>query len=584
MSHHPRILGELLIEASAATARQVEQALLLQQGRSSRLGEILVQQRWSEERDVARALSLQLGLPLAEGPLPRCPEARSVIPHALASAARVVPLAVKPRRLVVATDEPTRLDDIENVRFRSGRRLELHVTWPEALDNGLKALYGDQVDLLVSQVDATIPEETAAEGRALERAAGTAPVVQLVNRLLEDAHRARASDLHLEPHGDRLRVRFRVDGVLREVHGLPGRVQPLILSRLKILGGMDIAVRRRPQDGGFRTELGGRQLALRISTLPVDGREKGVVRLLDPGNAPESLRALGMRDEDRERVEEILQGQQGVLLATGPTGSGKSSTLQAALRQIDASRRNVVTLEDPIEYPLNGATQVQVHPRAGLGFAEALRAVLRQDPDVVMVGEIRDVETAEIAMSAAVTGHMVLSSLHTNDAPSALSRLLQMGVPRHLVASGVAGVIAQRLVRTACASCTGRGCDRCGDGFAGRTGVFQVLVVSDRLRESIAEGAPGPTLQRIAREDGMGHLLDDARRQIAEGRTTAVEVARVLRSTRPVRPCRRCSEEVPEDATGCPWCGQAAIHRCSCGRRIEAQWRFCPECLRPAGR
>ena len=582
MSQRPRILGELLVEAQAATRPRIEEALTLQQSRPLRLGEILVQQRWASEQSIARALSIQLGLPLAEGPLPRCAEARAILPHGLAASARVVPLELRPRRLVLATDEPTRLDAIEDVRFQSGRRLELRVTWPQAIDEGLRALYGDRVDMLVSQVDAAIPDEVAAEGRALERAAATAPVVQLVDRLIEEAHRARASDLHLEPAGDSLRVRFRVDGVLREVHGLPARVQPLILSRLKILAGMDISVRRRPQDGGFRMELGGRALAFRVSTLPVDGREKGVVRLLDPGSAPESLAALGMRDRDRERVESILQGQQGVLLATGPTGSGKSSTLHAALRQVDATTRNVVTLEDPIEYPLIGATQVQVHPRAGLGFAEALRAVLRQDPDVVMVGEIRDGETAEIAMSAAVTGHMVLSSLHTNDAPSALSRLLQMGVPRHLVASGVAGVIAQRLVRVICPQCAGRGCERCGDGFAGRTGVFQVLVVSDRIREAIADGAPGPTLRRIAREDGMGHLLDDARRQIAEGRTSPTEVARVLRSTQSVRPCQRCSEEVPEDAIGCPWCGEPAVRRCGCGRRLESDWRFCPACIRKA--
>jgi type II secretory ATPase GspE/PulE/Tfp pilus assembly ATPase PilB-like protein len=350
------------------------------------------------------------------------------------------------------------------------------------------------------------------------------------------------------------------------------------------MAGMDIAVRRRPQDGGLRIERDGRTAALRVSTLPTRAGEKAVVRVLEPDRAPDSLDQLGMARDDLARVRGVLGAGQGVLLATGPTGSGKSSTLQAALRELDRRTRNVTTLEDPVEYPVPGAVQVQVDPRAGLTFPAALRAVLRQDPDVVMVGEIRDAETAEIAMSAAVTGHLVLSTLHTTDAPSALTRLVQMGVPAYLVAAGVAGVVAQRLVRIRCERCgahPGReGCPDCVDGYRGRTGVFQVLAMNDRLREAVVQGASTPVIRRLARESGMGLLADDARRQVSEGRTTPHEVARVIRGdSGSAVPCEGCGGEVPADSGGCPWCGRRRIRECRCGRRLEPGWRFCAGCL-----
>ena len=584
MSSRPRILGALLVDHGVLAPSRVDALLELQRRASGRIGELAVARGWAEPRDVARALSVQLGLPLADDPIPVASDAATVVPRSLAYGARAIAVEVHPRRLVLATDEPTRLDAIEDVRFRTGRRLELTVSWPDAVDGALARVYGDRLDHLVTEAGAALPDDVAEEGRALERAAASRPIVRLVDRLLHEAVERRASDLHLEPRGDVFAVRIRVDGVLREIHRLPARLQPLIVSRMKIMGGMDIAVRLRPQDGGLRATVARRPVALRISTLPVAGREKLVVRILDPTSAPEGLAALGLRTEDRERLERVLDGHRGVLLATGPTGSGKSSTLHAALRRIDRETRNVVTLEDPIEYPLPGATQVEVRPRAGLDFPAALRAVLRQDPDVVMVGEIRDAETAEIAMAAAVTGHMVLSSLHTNDAPSALVRLVQMGVPRHLVASGVVGVIAQRLVRTLCDGCRGAGCESCNDGWRGRTGVFQVMVVSDRLREALVGGAPTTTLERIAREDGMARLADDARRVVAEGRTADTEVARVLRAGSVLRPCPGCGADLPEEAVGCPWCATAIPGRCACGRAVESGWRFCPSCLRPAAR
>jgi general secretion pathway protein E len=316
----------------------------------------------------------------------------------------------------------------------------------------------------------------------------------------------------------------------------------------------------------------------------VEDGEKGVVRVLDPREAPPDLAALGLGRQELERVRALLRGNQGVILSAGPTGSGKSSTLHSALHEIDLERLNTVTLEDPIEWRMPGVSQVQVRPRAGLTFPVALRAVLRQDPDVVMVGEIRDRETAEIAMAAAVTGHLVLSSIHTVDAPGAITRLLNMGVPDYLVAGGLAGVIAQRLVRRLCSACGGRsatGCGRCVDGYRGRTGVFQVLVMTDALREEVMRGASTGRIRRLAADAGMGTLAEDARRKVAEAVTTPHEVARVLQSEPGAAlPCVACAQPCPAEAVGCPWCGRPRARVCACGVTLDAAWRFCPGCLR----
>jgi general secretion pathway protein E len=380
-------------------------------------------------------------------------------------------------------------------------------------------------------------------------------------------------------------VRERVDGVLRKVTELPAGARTSLLSRIKVLGDMDISVKRRPQDGGFSFTHGDRALSIRVSTLPVEGGEKAVLRFLDPRSAPANLDALGFSPEDLTRVRSLVRGGRGVLLASGPTGSGKSSTLFGALGEINREEVNVVTLEDPIEYRVKGVNQVQVNPRSGLTFPAALRAVLRQDPDVIMIGEIRDAETAEIAMAAAITGHLVLSTIHTNDAPSGITRLLQMGVAPHLVAGGLAGIIAQRLVRKSCSACGGHptGCSFCHRGYRGRIGVFQVLTVTEALREAIGQGVEASELRRRAEEGGMGTRVDDARRKVAEGVTSQPEMARVLREDPgEILPCPRCGGGLPAGGEGCPHCGTARSRRCQCGRALRRSWRYCPECLRRA--
>lgn len=582
MKPRPKILGRLLTEAGIITDESLSLALSEQKTKRLRIGETLISLGLATEEDVARSLALQLSLPFLPSPLPVDPAARRLVDDALAHDRKVVPLAVSARRLRVAMADPLDLSTVDDLQFQTGRRVDPVVASPSAVREALGA--GTQGDL--DQLVASLPEELRAEhdleGGDLERATRAAPVVKLVDEILHRAVEEGASDIHLEETGSEVRVRYRVDGLLHRAGELPAASRRAVLSRIKVMAGMDISVRRRAQDGRVSLDHGERSLTLRISTLPVNGGEKAVVRILDPESAPRSLDALGLATADRARVRALLGVGEGVILVAGPTGSGKSTTLFAALSEMDSRQLNVVTLEDPVEYRLAGANQVHVNPRAGLGFADALRAVLRQDPDVVMVGEIRDRETAEIAMAAAVTGHLVLSTIHTTDAPGAVTRLLNMGVPQYLVAGGLRGVVAQRLVRRACRSCRGSGCDACSDGHRGRTGAFQVLALTDAIRDEIVGEARTQKLRLLAKEAGMGTLAADALRAVAEGLTTPHEIGRLLRADPGASlPCPRCEGSVPMQAFACPKCGQVRHRRCSCGKVLERGWRFCPWCVRP---
>jgi type II secretory ATPase GspE/PulE/Tfp pilus assembly ATPase PilB-like protein len=492
-------------------------------------------------------------------------------------------LKIDAKVVTVCMADPLDLDAVDDLQFQTGRRVVPVVSSPDAVLDGIEAAYGNDLQALVESLPSELRGPAELPDPELERATRTAPVVRLVDRLLRTAVDRGASDIHVEETGDDVRVRFRLDGTLERAIELPAASRRAVLSRLKVLGGMDISVRRRAQDGRVHLAHEGRNLALRVSTMPVNGGEKAVVRILDADAAPRSLDDLGMRRSDLHQLRRMVARGDGVVLSAGPTGSGKSTTLFAALSEIDRETRNVVTLEDPVEYRLPGASQVQVDRPAGLGFAEALRALLRQDPDVVMVGEIRDRETAEIAMTAAVTGHLVLSTIHTTDAPGAVTRLLDMGVPPFLVAGGLSGVVAQRLVRRTCPRCRGQGCDQCRQGYAGRTGIFQVLPVTDALRDVISRGGSTARLRRLAREAGMVGMDTDARRAVASGLTTPHEITRlVLSAASAAIPCRSCTASVPVGAVACPRCGARTGRVCSCGERLESGWRYCPWCIRPA--
>jgi type IV pilus assembly protein PilB len=581
----PKILGQLLVEAGCVTASTLDEVLAMPRERAERIGEALVRAGHATGEDVARALSVQLGLPYAAPPLVAEREALELVRPDLVRAHSLLPLTATPRVLRAAMADPLNLAAVDDLQFQSGRRVEVLVASPDAVADGIEAHLGELVELVEALPRELRAREESADSAALEQATRRAPVVRLVDRILRGAIDSGASDIHVEETGADVRIRLRIDGLLRQTLDLPAASRRAVLSRIKVIAGMDISVRRRAQDGRIPLEHGGRRLTLRVSTLPVNGGEKAVVRILDSDAAPRSLDGLGMAPEDLAALRRLMARGEGVVISAGPTGSGKSTTLFAALSELDRDTRNVVTLEDPVEYRLTGASQMQVDRRAGLGFAEALRAVLRQDPDVVMVGEIRDRETAEIAMSAAVTGHLVLSTIHTTDAPGAVTRLLNMGVPPFLVAGGLAGVVAQRLVRRVCAACRGRGCDACIGGYRGRTGVFQVLTLTDALRDEVSGGGSSGRLRRLAREAGMGTLDADARRAVASGLTTPHEIGRLLHAAEGTSvPCRHCGSGIPVGALACPDCGRPRLRRCACGEALERGWRYCPWCLRPSGR
>ena len=580
----PKVLGQLLLEVGDISEAALEEALSRQLGSGQRSGALLVESGSADEESVARCLSLQLNLPYQPPPLQAEGPALKIVHPELARRGKVLPLTTSHRSIRLAMADPLDLGILDDVQFQSGRRVEAVVASPGAVLNGIIEGYGGEIEGLLKELPDKWKSPNEEEVSSLEKAARSAPVVRLVDHILNRAVEDGASDIHIEGQEGEIQVRYRLDGILRKVLGLPPESQVAVLSRLKIMAGMDISVKRKPQDGGMPLRHGDRELSLRVSTLPVREGEKAVIRILDPEKAPRSLDDLGLARQDLARLRAMLKESQGVILAAGPTGSGKSSTLFAALAEVDRERQNLITLEDPVEYRLPGANQVQVNTRAGLTFPAAFRSLLRQDPDVIMVGEIRDRETAEIAMAAAVTGHLVLSTIHTVDAPGAITRLLNMGVPHYLLGGGLAGVVAQRLVRRICRSCGGRkgvGCKDCPDGYRGRTGVFQLLTMTDALREGVAQGASIGRLRRLAREGGMGSLKEDALRKISEGITSPHEVSRILQGNLGgYLSCPTCKADVPTGSRACPWCGALRGHFCSCGEEIRAGWRFCPACLR----
>ena len=576
-------LGQLLVQGGVLSPAALETGLQHQRASGERLGRVLVSLDLVGAEVIARMLASQLALPYVPPPLECSAEARSQVDGEVARRLKALPLRAAGRELSVAMEDPLDLEAIAALEFHSGRRVRVEVASPAAIADGLLRGYGGDLARLAEALPTARPTPERSQ-QALEREAGSAPVVRLVDSILTRAVRARASDVHLEGADHRLIVRLRVDGVLQRLFEVEEIEREAVISRLKIMAGMDIAERRRPQDGGFSLGLGdGHRLTVRASTLPVEGGEKVVLRLLDPALAPTDLGTLGLADADLVRLRRALAANQGLVLVAGPTGSGKSTTLQAALGELDRTGRNVVSIEDPIEYRIAGVQHVQVRRAAGLTFPSILRSVLRQDPDVIMVGEVRDRETAEITISAAVTGHLVLSTVHTVDAAGGLTRLMNMGVAPYLVAAGVTAVVAQRLVRTVCPSCGGRprGCSACTDGYRGRTGVFQVLLMDDALREQVLRSASSVELRRRARRAGTRTLVEDAQRVVAEGRTSPHEVARVLQSDPGgALPCGGCGGTMPDEARNCPHCGSATELRCACEAPVRRGWAYCPRCAR----
>jgi general secretion pathway protein E len=496
-------------------------------------------------------------------PLPTSTESpAATIPYAFSRAHGVLAWRDEADRVVVLLRPDASVDALSEVRRVLGRTIVTRAVDVETFAAELAKAYNQagaavaMSESLANEADlARLLQEMPASEDLLD-AGAQAPVIRMINALLLEALRERASDLHFEPYDARAVVRFRVDGMLRDAIEPPRALHGALVSRLKIMAGLDIAEKRLPQDGRIALKLGGRQVDVRVSTLPTGAGERVVLRLLDQQAARLDLGALGMSDDTLAAVDALIREPHGILLVTGPTGSGKTTTLYAALSRLPRGTTNMMTVEDPIEYALDGVAQTQVNPRIELTFARALRSILRQDPDVIMIGEIRDLETAQIAVQASLTGHLVLATLHTNDAASAVTRLADMGVEPYLLASSLLGVLAQRLVRTLCPSCrvatapsdgerrllrdlrlsatqsvfTAAGCDACNhSGFAGRTGIYELMRIDDSMRRSIHDGAGELALRDAALAAGMPTLRQDAARWISEGRTSLAEVMRVTR-------------------------------------------------------
>jgi type IV pilus assembly protein PilB len=609
------MLGRLLVDEGAVSAAEVEGALDEQRETRERLGAILVR-RGTDPEAVARALATQLRLRYAPPPLRPEPAALALVPRPLALRLGVVPLVVTDRALRVALSDPLDAGAIDDLQFHTGRRAEPVVATDAAIAAAQAEAYGDAAVRHV--LDRLKPDNNGGAARArgdavdvLRHASEAPPIVALVDLLVERAVGAGASDVHIEQCGDALAVRARVDGVLRPLHELPPGSGAAVVSRIKIMAGLDIAVKRQPQDGRSAAVVRGRRVELRVSTLPAVEGEKVVIRLLEAGagagpaptSSSGSPASLGLGPELAVRLEATLHREHGLFLVTGPTGSGKTTTLYAILESRDRVGRNILSLEDPVERRIAGVTQVQVRPRAGLTFATALRSVLRQDPDVIMVGEMRDRETAEVGLAAALTGHLVLSTLHTIDAPGAVGRLVEMGAARYLVAGGLIGVLAQRLVRRLCGHCRtvapaagedlyeiglpapthlprAVGCGRCGgSGFRGRIGLFELLVVDAAVREQILAGAPVDAVREAAGAGGMRPLPLDAWARVEAGLTTLEEVRPFLTMLSDAAPsCRSCRAPLGSGRRFCPLCGDGVVRRCACGAEARPHWRFCGSC------
>ena len=619
-----KLIGAVLFEQGAVSAADLNAALSEQRRTGLRLGEALLSLKAVSEEQVARALAEQWGYPYLDLSVrPPLPEAVAMVPAEVAERHRIVPVMVEGKTLLVATSDPVQYEAIHDASFASGTPVRPVICSPGAIKRAIDEYYRRRrsIDALVEEsarqqeehalqvIPAALTDAGARE--AVEDVAAqteAAPIVRLVDQLLRTALTVRASDLHLEPGPSGCRLRYRVDGLLHDEQRLPRNVQAPVISRLKVLARLDIAERRMPQDGAFRIRVEGREIDLRVSVIPLPYGEKVVVRVLDQSAGLVDLEALGCTTERLEQLRAVLHRTRGMILVTGPTGSGKTTTLYAMVQALNESSRNIVTVEDPIEYRIPGVNQLQVNSEIGLTFARSLRALLRQDPDVILVGEIRDGETAEIAFRAAMTGHLVLSTLHTNDAPSTVTRLLDLGVPRYLVASQLIGVIAQRLVRTICPRCrreaepppelltalrlapeavrmrhtyAGRGCPHCrNQGYFGRTAIHEVMLLTPPLRELIATGASEETLRTGALATGMISLGGDGLAKAWEGITTLDEVARVVAADEACeRICPSCLTPTRPDFLCCPACGVALQRDCPvCRQVIEPGWRHCPRC------
>jgi type IV pilus assembly protein PilB len=574
-------LGELLVSKGVIDETALGRAVAEASARGTTLGWALANLGLADEAIVARTLATALHLGYVDSDPHQIPrECTRLLPAEFCRKRSVIPLRVDGALVQLGMSDPLDYTACQDAEFRTGKKAVAVVVTQSWLEKALDCLFTEERVTAYNELTKTDPagelepsvdeEYDLVDPNTLAHDTKLPPIVRLVNLMLSDAARSGASDVHIEPQESGVLVRQRVDGMLREVLTIPLHLRDQTISRIKIISGMDIAERRKPQDGRSRLRFEGRRIDLRVSTLPTQFGEKVVIRLLNSDRAALPIDQLGFRNHDLRTMRSFLARPQGLILVTGPTGSGKTSTLYAALNAVKSSSTNIVTLEDPIEIQVPGVNQMQINPRAGVTFASGLRSILRQDPDIVLVGEIRDAETAEIALQAAQTGHLLLSTVHTNNAPATITRLFDLGIQPFVVAASLVGIVAQRLLRHVCPTCaspqqptadhierlggslppgkwvTAHGCDDCGGmGFKGRLAIHEILEVDDEVRELISSHAPEHAIRDTVRKRGMRTLLEDAIDRAAQGLTTIDEVLRVVS---PDEPRKAASPRLPAPA------------------------------------
>jgi len=558
-------IGQILLEHTSLTSEQLEEVLEIQRQKGMRLGEVLIQKNYLTQEELTKALSIQMGYPYID----RIPSSEidseliADIPINYAKQNMVLPISRGDNYVVVALADPLNHGPVDDLSLIFKTEIKVMIASPMQLQEAINKVYERSTSNIIEGLEDSGTDEDLAYNLnepvdLLDAGDDEAPIIRLVNSLLFRAVKEKASDIHVEPYEKEVIVRFRIDGILYDIFRTPKRFHQSISSRIKVMGDLDIAEKRMPQDGRIHIKIAGKDVDIRLSTVPTSYGERCVLRILDKSSTIIELPSLGFSGKSLNVISQLINKKHGIFLVTGPTGSGKSTSLYACLTQIKSIERNIITVEDPVEYQLEGVGQIQVNPKINLTFASGLRAILRQDPDVIMVGEIRDQETADIAIDAALTGHLVLSTLHTNDAPGSITRLIDMGVEPFLVSSSLVGVIGQRLVRKVCLNCReetnlsdleiselgitaemakkyptykARGCDKCSNtGYKGRTVISELLTISDTIRSLILSNADSNTIKKQAIKEGMVTIRQNAVAKVLQGITTLDELIRATQT------------------------------------------------------
>ena len=546
-------LGDILVESGFLNATELAEVLGVQKETGKRLGEVIVESGLMTEFDILRAVSSQYDYPIIDlTSIEVDPKATALLNQKFCEDNVVLPIGFDNDNLVVAIDDPMNITIEDELQFQTGFQITLMLATHSSIINAIKVNYGkESAAKAAEELGADLDKDDADELSEINDAVNSAPVVKLVNSMIDYAIRAGSSDIHIEPLEDRVRVRIRIDGVMQEVMSNPLSARDAITTRIKILGGMNIAEKRIPQDGRITTEINGEPVDMRVSILPTVTGEKTVIRILAKNDANLNRKWLGISDHNNDLINKIIKVPQGICLISGPTGSGKTTTLYTLLAEKNTPEVNIITVEDPVEIKIPGLNQVQVNSKAGMTFASGLRSILRQDPDIILVGEIRDGETAEIAMRAAITGHLVFSTIHTNDAVSSINRLIDMGLEPYMVSTALVGVVSQRLVRRVCTNCReaiepdeydvetlrldpgqkiyhGKGCSECNEkGYKGRIAIHEIVVMTKKMKALLERRASEEDMRQLAVTEGTQMLQESARALVLEGITTVDELNRV---------------------------------------------------------